>query len=81
MLSDKFKPQHNDTIVSLKYWKLYREQNENAEEWTGHLRIKGNGCWHKENDRRLNKQFLYGITQYDDSDDMRNDSNQSPMYR
>ena len=46
----KFKPQHNKTIPSLQYCTLIREQNENAGEWMGHLRIKVNKCEYKENE-------------------------------
>ena len=40
MLSNKFKSQHNETILSLKYCKLIREQSKNAKEWMGNLRIR-----------------------------------------
>ena len=42
VLSDKFKPQHNETVLSLQYCKLTREQNENAEDWMVNLIIKEN---------------------------------------
>ena len=32
VLSEKFKPQYIETIVSLQYCKLIRKQNDNAEE-------------------------------------------------
>ena len=32
VLSEKFQSQHNETILSLQYCKLIREQRENAEE-------------------------------------------------
>ena len=37
VLSDKFKPQNNETVLSLQYWKLACEQSENAQEWIGYL--------------------------------------------
>ena len=40
VLCEKFKLQNNDTMLSLQYCKLIRQQNENGEEWMGHLRIK-----------------------------------------
>ena len=40
----KFKPQHNETTLLLHYCKLYWDENENAEEWMGHLRIY-NDSW------------------------------------
>ena len=33
--SEKFKPQHNETILSLQYCELIREKKESAEEWMG----------------------------------------------
>ena len=36
VLSDKFKPQHNEMILSLQYCKLVRQQKENTKEWIGH---------------------------------------------
>ena len=47
VVSEKFKPQYNETILSLQYNNLIREQGENAEEWLGHLRIKANECKYK----------------------------------
>ena len=40
VLCDKFKAHHNETIPSLQYRKLIREENKNAEEWMDHLRVK-----------------------------------------
>ena len=37
VLSEKLKPQHNETVSSLRYSKQIREEKENAEEWMGHL--------------------------------------------
>ena len=42
LLSDKFKSKYNETILSLQYCKLLREQNEDAKGWIGYLRIKAN---------------------------------------
>ena len=47
--------------MSLLYCKLTREQNKNAEDWTGSLRIKTNECEYKDTDRRLKEQFINGI--------------------
>ena len=60
--SEKFKPQHNETILSMQYCKLTREQNENAEEWMGRIRLKVIECSFKERDRRLKEQFINGIS-------------------
>ena len=40
--SEKFKPQYNEMILSLQYFKLISEENESAEEWMGHLWVKAN---------------------------------------
>ena len=32
-LSDKFKPQHNEKMLSLQHCKLIGEQNQNAKKW------------------------------------------------
>ena len=48
MLIEKFKPQHNQTVLQSQYCKLIKEQNENAEEWMDHFRIKANECGYKE---------------------------------
>ena len=42
VLNEKFKLQHNATILSLQYCKLIKEQNKNGKEWMDHLRIKAN---------------------------------------
>ena len=34
-LTNKFKPQYNETIKSLQFRKLYRYDDENVEEWMG----------------------------------------------
>ena len=56
-LSEEFKPQHNETILSLQYYKLIKEKNENAKEWIGHLKIKINRCGYIK-DKRLKVQFM-----------------------
>ena len=60
VLSETFKPQHNETILSLQYCKLRREQSENVEEWIDPLRMKANECKYKERDRGLKEQCLDG---------------------
>ena len=61
VLSETFKPQHNETILSLQYCKLIREQSENAEGLKGHLKIQTNICKYKERDRILKEQFITGL--------------------
>ena len=60
VLSKKFKPQHNETILLLQYWKLIREQSENAGEWMDCLRLKENECKYRAKDRKLKEQFING---------------------
>ena len=61
VFSDKFKLQHNETILLLKCCKLVKEENENAEEWIGHIRHEVNECGCKEKYRRLKEQFIIGV--------------------
>ena len=56
-----FKPQHNQTIQSLQFYKLTWEQNEKAEEWMGYLRCEVNEYVYRQRDRKLKEQFLSGI--------------------
>ena len=57
-VSMKFRPQHNETILSFEYWKLLRQCDETTEVWMGRLRTKATECIHKENDQRLKEQFI-----------------------
>ena len=57
-------PQYHETTL-LQYCKLVREEEENAEEWMGHLRIKANKRKYKERDRRLKEQFTNRINDDD----------------
>ena len=41
--------------LSLQYWKLIREQSENAEEWLDHLKIKASEWKYKEKKRYKTK--------------------------
>ena len=69
MLSDKLKPHYNRRIFTLQYCKWKREQDQNAEEWIGHFRIKANECGYKEKDKILKEQLINGIN----DDDMMTD--------
>ena len=40
MLSDKVKPQQNETILLLQYRELLRHSDESAEYWMDRLRVK-----------------------------------------
>ena len=64
VLSAKFKMQHDETIVSLQYCKLVREE-ESAEELMDHLIIKANKCEYKERDGSLKEQFINEINDDD----------------
>ena len=61
VFSEKFKPQHNERILSLKYCKWIREENENAMKWMCYLRIKINKCGYRGKDRRIKEKFINGI--------------------
>ena len=56
VLSDKFKAYQNQSILSLQYCNLSKEQNKNAKEKNGHLRIKENESKYKE---KINKRTIY----------------------
>ena len=47
ILNEEFRLQYNETILSLQYFKLSREEHESTEEWMGQLRIKANMCDYK----------------------------------
>ena len=55
----KFKPQHNETILSVQYFKLKRKSEESAWEWMGRLQIKANK--YQIYDRRPKEQFINGL--------------------
>ena len=46
-LSTKFWPQFNETIISLHFRKLYRSEDESAEEWMGQLCMAAAECGYK----------------------------------
>ena len=66
VLSEKFKLQHNETISSLQYCKLVREEKESDKERMGYLGVNVNEFNYKERDRRLKHQFINWIN----ADDM-----------
>ena len=61
ILSERFKPQHSEMILSLHYCKLTGDHNENMEELMGYLRVKSNKYGCKEKDRMLKQDFINGI--------------------
>ena len=52
-LSNKFKPQYNETIKSLQFRKLYQYDERNVEEWMRRLHIVAVECNYQEVDRQL----------------------------
>ena len=60
-LSNKFKPQYNETIKSLQFRKLYQHDDENVEEWMGGLCVAAVECNYQEVDRQLKEQFIHGL--------------------
>ena len=70
---DKSKPQHNETIWSLHYCKVVRQQKENTKEWIGHLRINVNDCGFKEKRWKIERtgHKLHKWWQYDNKNNKR----------
>ena len=60
-VTNKLKPQYNETIKSLQFRKLYRYDDENVEEWMGRLHIAAVECNYQEVNRQLKEQFIYGL--------------------
>ena len=60
-LTNKFKPQYNETIISLQFRKLYRYEDENVEEWMGRLWVAAVECNYHEVSRQLKEQFIHGL--------------------
>ena len=61
MLAAKFKPQYNKTVKSLQFRKLYRLENESADEWMGGLCMTAAECNYRELDRQIKEQFIHGL--------------------
>ena len=61
ILTSKFKPQFNETIKSLQFRKLSRNDGENTEEWMGRLRVAAVECNYQEVDRQLKEQCIHGL--------------------
>ena len=51
MLNEKFKSQHNETILLLQYCKTLRHNTDGAKERMVWSRIKGNECKYQEYNR------------------------------
>ena len=61
MLAAKFKPQYKETVKSLQFRKIYKLENESADEWMGRLHVAVAECNYKELDRQLKEQFICGL--------------------
>ena len=57
-LTNKFKPQYNETIKSLQFRKLYRYDDENVEEWMGRLWVAVVECNYQEVDSLKNNSDM-----------------------
>ena len=57
-ISEKFKPYHDEFILSLQYCLLKRKSHESTQEGMGRLCIMTADSKYKEYDRRLKKQFI-----------------------
>ena len=60
-LTNKFRPQFNETIKSLQFRKLCRNDGKNMEEWMGRLRVAVIECNYQEVDRQLEEQFIHSL--------------------
>ena len=60
-LPKNFSPQYNETIKSLQFRQLCRQDGENTEEWMGRLRVAVAECSYKELDCQLKEQFIHGL--------------------
>ena len=61
MLTSKFRPQFNETIKSMQFRKLCRNDREITEELMGRLRVAAIECNYQEVDRQLKEQFIHGL--------------------
>ena len=48
-------------IKLLQFWKLSRQNGENAEEWMSRLWLSAIECNYKELVRKLKEQFIHGL--------------------
>ena len=58
ILTNKFRPKFNETIKSLQFSKLSRQNGENAEEWMGRLWLSAIECKYKELHRQLKSNLF-----------------------
>ena len=62
-LSNKFKPQYNETTKSHQFRKLHQYDNKNVEEWMRRLCVAAVKCNYQEVDRQLKEQFIHGLNE------------------
>ena len=60
-LATKFWLKFNEIIKLLQFRKLFRSENESAEEWMGWLWMAAAECGYKEVDRQLKEQFIHRL--------------------
>ena len=60
-LSNKFKPQYNETVKLLQFRRLYRYDDETVEKWMVRLHIAAVKCNYQEVDRQLKEQFIHSL--------------------
>ena len=65
ILTNRFRPQFNETIKSLQFHTLNRQNGENAEEWIGRLWLSAIECTYKELDGQSKEQFSHGLNDSD----------------
>ena len=60
-LAKIFRPEYNETIKSLQFRQLCRQDGENTKEWMGRLRLAVAECNYKELDCQLKEQLIHGL--------------------
>ena len=60
-LAIKFRLQFNETIKSLQFCKLNRQDGKSTEEWMGRLRVSVVDCNYQKLNRQLKEQFIHGL--------------------
>ena len=64
-LTNKFRLQFNETIKSLHFCKLSRQDVESTEKWMGRLQLSAVECNYQEIERQLKEQFIHGLNDMD----------------
>ena len=58
-LTNKFKPQYNETSKTFQFRKLYKYDDGNVEGWMGRLWVAAVECNYQEVNRQLKEQFIH----------------------